>query len=97
VQQELVREDIERMEQEIRNLCNIIHRVTGNSLTLFFLDIETAAKNSEIYHIEYLQNMRFQTELKAKYYTTMQAISGVLPYQGVLRTQTKMREMWHIT
>jgi hypothetical protein len=57
VQQELVREDIERMEHKIRNLWNIRHRVSGNPLSLFFLDIEPAANNSEIFHIEYLQNM----------------------------------------
>jgi hypothetical protein len=60
VQQELVREDIEQMGHKIRNLWNIRHRVTGIPLSLFILDIEPAANNSEIYHIliEYLQNVR---------------------------------------
>jgi hypothetical protein len=39
VQQELVREDIERMGHKIRNLWDIRHRVSGNPLSLFFLDI----------------------------------------------------------
>jgi hypothetical protein len=52
VQQELVREDTERMGKEIRNLWNIGHRVTGNPLSPFFLDIEPETNNSEIYHIE---------------------------------------------
>jgi hypothetical protein len=59
VQQEFVREDIEEMGHKIRNLWNIRHRVIGNPL-LLFLDIEPAANNSEIYHIEYLRNMRVQ-------------------------------------
>jgi hypothetical protein len=54
VQQELVREDIGKMRHKIRNLWNIRHRVTGYPLSLFFLDSEPAANNSEIYHIEYL-------------------------------------------
>jgi hypothetical protein len=57
-----VREDIERMGHKIINLWNIRHRVSGNPLSLFFLDIDPAANNSEIYHIEYLQNMGVQIE-----------------------------------
>jgi hypothetical protein len=62
VQQELVTEEIESMGYKIRNLWNIRHRVTGNPLSLLFLDIEPAANNNEIYHTEYLQNMRVQIE-----------------------------------
>jgi hypothetical protein len=62
VQQELVRE-VESMGHKIRNLWNIRHRVTGNPFSLFFLDIvEPAANNSEMYHTENRQNMKFQTE-----------------------------------
>jgi hypothetical protein len=61
VQQELVTEELERMGHKIRNLWNIRHRVTGYPLSLF-LDIEPVAKNSEIYHTEYLQNIRVQIE-----------------------------------
>jgi hypothetical protein len=52
VQQELVREEIESMGHKIRNLWNSRHRVTGNPLPLIFLDVEPAANNNEIYHIE---------------------------------------------
>jgi hypothetical protein len=45
-----MREDIERRRYKIRNLWNIIHRVIRNPLSLFFLNIEPAAQNSEIYH-----------------------------------------------
>jgi hypothetical protein len=62
VQQELVREDTERMGHKITKLWNIRHTVTGSPLSLLFLDIEPAANNSEIYHKEYLQNMRVQIE-----------------------------------
>jgi hypothetical protein len=61
VLQKLVREDIERMGNKIRNLWNIRHRVTGYPLSLFF-DVEPTTNNSEICHIEYLQNMRVQFE-----------------------------------
>jgi hypothetical protein len=36
--------------------------VTGNPLSFFLFDIEPAANNREIYHIEYLQNTRVQIE-----------------------------------
>jgi hypothetical protein len=40
------------------------HQTQGHwlSLSLFFVDIEPAANNSEMYHIKYLQNVRVQTE-----------------------------------
>jgi hypothetical protein len=50
------------MGHKIRNLRNIRHRVTGYTLSLFFLGVEPAANNSEIYHIGYLQNMIVQTQ-----------------------------------
>jgi hypothetical protein len=46
LQQKLVREDTERMGHKIRNIWHIRHRVSGNPLSLFFLDIEPAANNS---------------------------------------------------
>jgi hypothetical protein len=49
------------MRHKIRNLWNI-RQGSGNPLSLFFLDSEPAANNSEIYHIQYLQNMRVKTE-----------------------------------
>jgi hypothetical protein len=50
------------MGHKIRNLWNIRHRFSGNTLSLFFLEIEPAANNSDIYHAEYLQNMRVKIE-----------------------------------
>jgi hypothetical protein len=49
-----VREEIDSMGHKIRNIWNIRHRVTGYPLSLFFLDIEPAGNNNEIYHNEYL-------------------------------------------
>jgi hypothetical protein len=99
--QEIVREDIERMVHKIRNLWNIRDRVCGNPLSLFFLDIEPAANNSEIYNVEYLQNMRVQIESPNQKQNNIpqckKEMPSVLPYQGELFKQTKMHEMWHIT
>jgi hypothetical protein len=47
--------DIERIGKKIRNQCNIRHRVIGCLFSLFFLDIEPADNNSEVYHIGYLK------------------------------------------
>jgi hypothetical protein len=55
---------MEIMGHIIKNLWNIRHGFTGYPLSLFFLDIEPAANNSEIYHNEYLQNMRVQKKWK---------------------------------
>jgi hypothetical protein len=60
VQQELVRENIE-WGRKIRKPWNIRGRVTDKTLSLF-LDIASAANSSETCHIEYLQNMRVQSE-----------------------------------
>jgi hypothetical protein len=62
LQQELVRENIERIGNKIRNIWNIRQRVTDNSLSLFILAIEQTTNNKEIYHIEYLQNVRVQIQ-----------------------------------
>jgi hypothetical protein len=93
VQQDLLREDIERMGHKIRNLWSIRHKITGCPFSLFFLDIEPAANNNEIYHIKYLQNMAAQIQPPHQ----KQDVSSILPYQGVLRTQTEIREMWQVT
>jgi hypothetical protein len=57
-----VREDTEIKGHKIRNVRNIRHKVTGYSLSLLSLDIELTINNSELYHTEYLQNMRLQTQ-----------------------------------
>jgi hypothetical protein len=59
-QQELVRQDIERIRHKFRNVWNSRHRVTGDPLSLFFLNIEPAANNSEIYEVEHLKKRRVQ-------------------------------------
>jgi heat shock protein HspQ len=58
VQEELVREKIESIGHKMTSLWNFRHRVIGYRLSLFFLDIEPAVNNSEIY----LQNMKVQIE-----------------------------------
>lgn len=56
--QELITEEIEKMGHKVRNLWNIRDKNTGKQLSLFFLDLEPDINNKEIYHIEYLQNMK---------------------------------------
>jgi hypothetical protein len=62
MQQELVTEGIDRMDHKTKNLWNFSQFVTGNPLSFFFLDTEPAANNCDMYHVEYLQNMRVDTE-----------------------------------
>jgi hypothetical protein len=101
VQQELVIQDIERMGHKVTKLWNIRQKVSGKPFLLFFLDIEPAANNSEIYRIEYLQNMRLQIEPpnKKKQYNIQQynKCQAYFHTKEVLRTQTKLLQMWQIT
>jgi hypothetical protein len=42
----IAREEVERLGHKIRNIWNIRHRVTGNPLSLFSLDIEPMKYNT---------------------------------------------------
>jgi hypothetical protein len=57
-----VREEIKAMGHKTGNLWDIRHKITGCPFSVFFLDIEPAASNNEIYHIKYLQNMAAQIQ-----------------------------------
>jgi hypothetical protein len=62
VEQELLREGIERMGHKIRKYESSDTGSLTTPLSLFFLDIEPAANNSEIYYTEYLKKYEVQTE-----------------------------------
>jgi hypothetical protein len=62
IEQENLINEIEAYGHKVRNLWNIKHRVTRRPLSLFFVDLEPAGNNKEIYNITYLQNMRIQIE-----------------------------------
>jgi hypothetical protein len=61
--------DIEEIRQELlelghkaRNILNAHHRITKEPLNLFFIDLEPAENNKEIYKITALQNKIIQIE-----------------------------------
>jgi hypothetical protein len=71
--------------------------ITDNSFSLL-VDIGSAANNSELYHIEYLQNMRVQIDPPNKENNIPQGKqASILTHQGVLLTQNNIREIWQIT
>jgi hypothetical protein len=91
-----MREDIERMWRKIRNVLKIRHMVSGNPLSLYFLDIEPAANNSEIYHVEYLKNMKSKlshlTERKIIYHNA----SDVELTSTPRRTAHTEQDAWNV-
>ena len=61
--------DIEEIRQELlelghkaRNIINAQHRITKEPLNLFFIDLEPAQNNKEVYEITALQNKIIQIE-----------------------------------
>lgn len=46
----------------VRNICNVLRRLTKEPLSLFYVDLEPAPNNKEIYNIEFIQNARVQFE-----------------------------------
>jgi len=61
--------DIEEIRQELlelghktQNILNAQHRITKKPLNLFFIDLEPAENNKELYEITALQNKIIQIE-----------------------------------
>jgi 16S rRNA G966 N2-methylase RsmD len=64
--------------------------VTDNSFSLL-VDIKSAASNSELYHVEYLQNMRVQIDPPNKENNIPQGKqASILTHQGANHTALKI-------
>ena len=57
-----IKEELQTYGHTARNIINIRHRVSKEPLPLFFVDLEPAANNKEIYKLEYLQNTKIRVE-----------------------------------
>jgi hypothetical protein len=54
--------ELTQLGHRVRNIINVKHRTTKEPLNTFFVDLEPAANNKEIYNIETLQNIRIKIE-----------------------------------
>jgi hypothetical protein len=52
----LISQELSILGHTVRNIINIRHRITKEQLNLFFIDLEPALNNKEIYNITALQN-----------------------------------------
>jgi hypothetical protein len=54
--------ELAELGHKVRNVLNVKHRQTKEPLNLFFVDLEPAANNKDIYHITSLQNKIIEIE-----------------------------------
>lgn len=57
-----IKQELYKLGHKVRNIINAQHRTTKEPLNIFFVDIEPADNNKEIYSIKALQNKIIQIE-----------------------------------
>ena len=60
--------ELQNLGHEVTNISNIKHRISKNSLSLFFIDLKQKANNKEIYNVNPLLNsiVKFEPPLERK-------------------------------
>lgn len=58
----LIIEELALHNHKVRNIINVKHRTTKEPLPLFFLDLEPADNNKDIYNLNYLINLKISVE-----------------------------------
>lgn len=51
-----IKEHINKLGHEVRNVVNIRHRITKDSLPLYFIDLESEQNNKDIYNVKKLDH-----------------------------------------
>jgi hypothetical protein len=59
---EYIKEDLQKAGFKVRNITNITHRVTKLPLPMFYVDLEPAGNNKEIYNLRFLNNLVIKVE-----------------------------------
>lgn len=54
--------ELNTLGHKVRNIINVRHRATKQPLNLFFVDLEPANNNKDVYNIERLQNITIKIE-----------------------------------
>jgi len=67
-----IQAELETLGHKVRNVLNIRHRVTKESLPLYFVDLEHHDNNKSIYDLKFLCNMKIIVEAPRKKNHTVQ-------------------------
>lgn len=54
---QFLKEELEKLGHQVRNITNVLHRQTKEPLALFFVDLEPCPNNKDIFSIKRLANM----------------------------------------
>jgi hypothetical protein len=57
-----IEQDLNKVGHTVRNITNVLSRQTRAPLNIFFVDLEPAANNKDIYNITHLQNQIIEIE-----------------------------------
>ena len=61
-----IKEELQKEGHMVRNVMNVKHKQTKDSLSLFFVDLEPQANNKEIYNLQFLGNTKITIEARHK-------------------------------
>ncbi|KAL4096527.1 hypothetical protein QTP88_021466 [Uroleucon formosanum] len=59
---ETIKEELELLSFEVRQVINVLHKVNKNPLPLFFVDLEPTYNSSEIFHLSSLLHTKIKIE-----------------------------------
>lgn len=62
VQTNEIKAELETLGFKVRNVTNILRRVTKDPLNLFFVDLEPDVNNKKVYDVQYLLHMKIAVE-----------------------------------
>lgn len=62
----MVKEELQANGHEVRQIVNVIHRVTKEKLPLYFIDLEPRANNRDIFNIKYINHVKVTIEAPYK-------------------------------
>lgn len=62
----IIKEELQTEGHEIRQIVNVLHRVTKEKLPLYFIDLEPRANNKDIFNIKYINHVKVTIEAPYK-------------------------------
>lgn len=69
---EEIKKEVQKEGFKVRTITNIRHRITKEPLPMFYVDLEPATNNKEIYNLRYLNNQVIKVEPPHKNYSIVQ-------------------------
>jgi hypothetical protein len=93
-----IKEDLQKEGFKARNITNITHRVTKLPLPMFYVDLEPASNNKDIYNLRFLNNLVIKVDPPPPpqnyKYGAMHKMSTIQPYQSILQPSLQVCKMW---